>query len=209
MDNRNKDKQKGVFAPKPFYDAITGFIFVSDEPVRADVIFVPGGTSGEHAVTAAGLYFEGMAPLIVPSGKYSKVAGHYIGPLQDRFETEADYLTWRLMEQGVPAEAIMPEREATFTWENALFSKRRLDEAGIGVHTAILCCKAYHARRCLLYYQSVFTDTTFCVVPTVTEGIDAQSWMKDREKTRAVLGEVRRIGEQFGCMLPLGDPLGY
>ena len=43
---------------RQFYDAVTEFIFVSDQPKEADVIFVPGGSSGDHALTAARLYKE-------------------------------------------------------------------------------------------------------------------------------------------------------
>ena len=192
-----------------FYESITDFIFVKDEPEKADVIFVPGGHTGVHARTAARLYREGFAPLVLPSGRFSKEIGHYVGPGEGTYETECEYLKNVLMEEGVPGEAILCEDRAVFTWENAICSRQLLADMKIGVRTAILCCQAHHARRALMYYQSQFTDVRILTVPTVSNGIGPDDWYLDKKKTEAVLGEVARIGRQFGCMLPLGDPLGY
>ena len=52
-----------------FLQDMTDFIFLEDEPKKADVIFLPGSEEGELARTAARLYHEGYAPLIIPSGK--------------------------------------------------------------------------------------------------------------------------------------------
>ncbi len=54
-----------------FYDGITEFIFVENQPQKADVIFLPGGAYPEAALYAAKLYQECYAPLVLPSGKYS------------------------------------------------------------------------------------------------------------------------------------------
>ena len=54
-----------------FLEEMTNFIFLEDKPQKADVIFVPGSEEGALAKTAAKLYLEGYAPLIVPSGKYA------------------------------------------------------------------------------------------------------------------------------------------
>ena len=70
-----------------FLEEMTNFIFLEDKPQKADVIFVPGSEEGDLAKTAAKLYLEGYAPVIVPSGKYAKWTGHSI---VDRFETESD-----------------------------------------------------------------------------------------------------------------------
>ena len=186
-----------------FYDCITRFIFVEDQPCRADVIFLPGGHYTEHALTAASLYHEGLADRILPSGSFSKLTGHYDGPGDDRYHSEWEYLHDVLVQEGVPEEAILREDKATFTWENAIFSKRVLQERGIMPVKAILCPQAYHARRALMYYQEQFPETEFYVVPTVTRGISRDNWFLEQEKTDVVLGELVRIGEQFHCVLPL------
>lgn len=51
-----------------FFDPITDFIFIENEPEPADVIFIPGGPCGEIALHAAELFHQGYAPLLIPSG---------------------------------------------------------------------------------------------------------------------------------------------
>ena len=177
-----------------FLEEMTNFIFLEDEPQKSDVIFVPGSEEGALAKTAARLYLNGYAPLIVPSGKYAKWTGHSI---VDRFETESDYFAYLMMEEGVPEDAILKEREATYTYQNAINTRKLLDERKIEVKRAILCCQAYHARRSKLYYQILFPDTEILVCPTVTKGITRDNWFKSRETADIVLGEIERCGSQF------------
>lgn len=177
-----------------FLQDITDFIFLQDKPKKADVIFIPGSNEGDLARRAAKLYHEGYAPLIVPSGKYAKWLGHN---LVEEYETESDYFAKILWEEGVPREAVLKEREATYTYENAIFTKKLLEERGIGVKTAILCPQAYHARRSKLYYQVLFPHTEILVCPTVTKDISRENWFKSREKIDKVLSELERCGSQF------------
>ena len=113
-----------------FLQELTDFIFLEDEPQEADVIFLPGSEEGILAKTAAKLYHEGYAPLIVPSGKYAKWTGKSV---VEEFETESDHFAKILMDEGVPESAILKEREATYTYQNAINTKKLLDERGITV----------------------------------------------------------------------------
>ena len=177
-----------------FLQDMTDFIFLEDEPRKADVIFLPGSEEGDLARTAAKLYHQGYAPLIVPSGKYAKWTGETI---VQEFETESDHFAKILMDEGVPENAIIKEREATYTYQNAINTRKLLDERGIEVKTALLCCQAFHARRSKLYYQILFPDTEILVCPTVTKDISRHNWFKTREKSDRVLGEIERCGSQF------------
>ncbi len=188
-----------------FYDSIADFIFCQDQPAKADVIFVPGSNQREIAENAARLYKEGWAPYVLPSGRYAKAVGSFPG----QQKSEWQFLREVLLENGVPESAILKEDKATFTWENAKFSKQVLEQAGITVNQAILSCQAFHTRRSLLYYQSVFTETQFLVCPVSTKGITKENWYLTQEGTDQVLGEVERIGQQFHCMLPVGAPDGH
>ena len=182
-----------------FYDEITEFIFVENEPARSDIIFVPGGNYPDAARKAAKLYQEGYSDYILPSGRFSIRTGHFEG----RQETEWEYLKDILLEEGVPEKAILKEDRATFTYENAIFSRKAADRAGLAVKRAILCCQAFHARRALMYYQQQFPEAQFLVCPAVTQGISRDTWFLDQHAGNRVLGELTRIGEQFHCMLPL------
>lgn len=177
-----------------FFDCITEFIFLEDQPERADVIFVPGGNYPEAALHAAELYCGGYAPYVLPSGKYSILNGRFDS---DKFETEWEYLNDILVKHGVPEDAVLKEDQATYTYENAIYSRKRLEKEGIRVQTAILCCQAFHARRCLMYYQEQFPDVRFLISPVVTKGISRENWHRTDQGIDTVLGELERCGGQF------------
>lgn len=191
----------------PFYNYLTEFIFIEDAPEPADFIFVPGGSFGEIAENAARLYHEGYASRILVSGKYSITAGRFEGVNSppayqgNSYQTECDFLSDILIKNQVPADAILREEEATYTYENAIYSRKLTDRLGIPVRTAIISCQAYHAKRCLLYFQLLYPDTRFLVCPAVTRGISRENWMDSPEKIDLVLGEVERCGSQFHDIL--------
>lgn len=190
-----------------YYEYLTEFIFAEDVPEKSDVIFVPGNRYGELAVKAAELYHEGMAPLIVPSGKYTILGGRFEGALSPEeyagkmYTTESEFFASVMIERGVPESAVWQEREATFTYENAILSRKLLEDRGWypenGVFRAILVCQAYHARRCLMYYSLVFPQAKISVCPVVTREIGRDNWYQMPDKIDAVLGEVQRCGSQF------------
>lgn len=169
-----------------FYDALTDFIFTEQKPEKADAIFVPGGLYGEIAQHAAELYQQGFASLIVPSGKYSIVEGKFTkvqSPEKYKgryFETESDFLTQILVDEGVKKSDILQEKEASYTYQNALFTKDLLEKKGLHLKKVILSCQAYHARRCLMYYQFVFPEIEFIVSPVITRGVSKENWYQSR-----------------------------
>lgn len=178
-----------------FIDEYTNFIFLEDQPEKADIIFIPGSEEGALALRAAGLWKEGYAPLLLPSGKYGKLVGYFAG--EGGFETEWAYFRHLLRKEGVPEQAILKEEQATFTYENALRSREVTDAAGIQVRTAILCCQAYHARRAKLYYQVCFPEARILVCPVVTKGISRDNWYRSEQSIDLVLNEVKHCGTQF------------
>lgn len=183
----------------PFYDSITEFIFVEQEPEKADIIFVPGGNYPDAAMQAARLYRDGLAPYVLPSGRYSIVKGKFVLPeaVEAPYETEWEYLKDILTNSGVPEAAVLKEDQATYTYENAIYSRKVTDALGIPVRKAIISCQAFHARRCLLYYQEQFPATQFLVCPVVTQGVSRENWYRTEHGIKTVLGEVERCGTQF------------
>lgn len=184
--------------------AVGDFVFVEDAPERADIIFVPGASRPEHALRAAELYRAGLAPYVLPSGRFPKGAGRFLGVKErfredypGEFETEWAFLRHVLTREGVPEEAILKEDQATFTWENALLSRQVTDAMGLTVRTAILCCKSFHARRALLYYQAAFPQTRFLVCPAALPGYGREDWYLSEKGRAVVLGEVARLGDQI------------
>ncbi len=195
-----------------FIRAVSDFIFVKDEPAPADVIFIPGNSSPEHALHAAALYHQGYAPYLLPSGRYSKVVGHFAGVApawqhvySGDYETEWAYLRDVLLRAGVPDQAILKEDQATYTWDNAVQSRKVTDRMGLQVQRAILCCRCMHARRALMYYQAAYPEAQILTCPVDIPGFSRSDWYLTREGQDAILGEVRRLGDQvnevFAMML--------
>lgn len=188
---------------KQWINDLTEFIFVQNEPAPADVIFLPGNGHAEPAEYAASLWLSGFAPQVLPSGRWSVTSGRFLGQISGKrqylgtFQTEWAFMCAVLRENGVPEEAILREDQATFTWQNAILSRAVAESAGISVRRAILCCMPVHARRCLLYYSSVFPETEFYVCPAEGCAITRKTWLQNEAGIDAVLGEIERCGTQF------------
>lgn len=190
-----------------YLDAITDFIFVEQEPVKSDLIFVPGNAFPFPSERAAELWRSGYAPYVLPSGRYAKPVGHFVGVAKKQniydgdYETEWEFMKDVLVHNGVPEDAVLKENAAQYTYQNALLSRQVLIQAGIAVKKAILCCNPYHARRCLMYYSMVFPDVSFTVCPAHGTAITRENWKDSVEGLKLVLGEVERCGKQFAYML--------
>ena len=190
-----------------FIEQISEFIFAEDEPEKADIIFIPGNGYSQMAEKAAALYGENYASFVLPSGKYSITVGKFGGVLsgQERYNgnyrTEWDFLKDVLIKNHVPDEVILKENQATFTWENARLSREVTDKTGIEIKKALLCCKNYHARRALMYYQRAYPEVEFRVCPCCVDGVTKENWMNSEEGIQSVLGEVQRIVTQFSLMM--------
>lgn len=173
-----------------------------ENPAKADVIFVPGGSYPELPERAAQLWKAGYAPYIVPSGKYSVTMGKFTGVKSKadiygkNYASECEFYTDVMVSKGVDPDSIIPEAEAQFTAENARFSRKVLDARGIRPKKAILCCKGYHSRRCLMYYQLNFPETEFLIAPVYLD-VARENWYQTDRGQRKVLGELARLGTQF------------
>ena len=182
---------------------VTDFIFLEDAPKPADVIFVPGNSHAEPSELAAQLYAQGLAPRVLPSGRYAIGRGEFAGQTSGahtyvgRFETEWAFMRHVLLQNGVPDTAILREDEATYTYQNAIYSRRRTDAERILVRRALLCCMPQHARRAKMYYETLYPDAELLVCPVQCASVTRENWMREPEGIDAVLGELERCGAQF------------
>lgn len=185
---------------------ITNFIFIEDKPQKADMIFIPGGSYAEIAEEAARLWREGYSSLILPSGKYSVKRGYFPGPLSKaekynaKYSTEWEFLKDVLLQNGVTDSVVLREDKAEYTYENALLSKQITDQLGLSIKKAIICCKSFHARRSLMYYQFVYPETEFIICPSDVQGITKNNWHSSKVGIERVMGELMRCGSQFKDM---------
>lgn len=182
---------------------ISNFIFVADDPKTVDIIFLPGGSHPEQPEYASKLYKEGYAKWIVPSGGVSVKREKWSGVRSKAdiynkdYQSDCDFLTDVLLKSGVPMEAIICEDKSGHTRDNAFFSRRVIDEKGLKIETAMIVCKAFHARRCLMLYQLAFPDVDFIVCPIHCYNITKGNWYKSEQGIDRVLGELARCGNQF------------
>ena len=188
-------------------DDITRFIFLQDAPQRADVIFIPGNGHAEPSELAASLYREGLATFVLPSGRYAIGKGEFAGQVSGaraypgRFETEWAFMREVLLQNGVPDAAILREDEATYTYQNAIYSRRRTDAERLSVRRGLICCMPVHARRAKMYYQTLYPEAELLICPALGAAVTRENWMHEPEGIDAVLGEMERCGEQFHDIL--------
>lgn len=198
-------------------DDITSFIFIGEdypgdasipEGERADVIFIPGSASPEPMERACDLWHRGLAPVLIPSGRFSIQKGRFEVGRSSRkkypgaYHTECEFYRDIALRASIPDEQILKECRATYTMQNAVFSRELTDLHGLKVRRATLCCKAYHARRAFMYYQYAYPETEFRIVPVDTAGITRENWFRTPHGTDVVMGELMRCGHQLRNLIP-------
>ena len=182
---------------------ISNFIFVSDEPEKVDAIFLPGGSHPEQPEYAAELYNQGYAKWIIPSGGISVKRDKWPGVRSKAdiysgdYKSDCEFFTDVLLKNGIPASAIIGENQSGHTRDNAFLSREAVNRAGIEIKTALIVCKAFHARRCLMLYQMAFPDAEIKVCPVHCYNITKENWYKSETGIDRVLGELARCGNQF------------
>ncbi|MFA5107472.1 MAG: YdcF family protein [Patescibacteria group bacterium] len=183
---------------RPF-DSITDFIFVENQPVKADIILVLGGYRPQLIEKAVELFKRGFAQYILPSGGIGPKLAEEIEAGRAHWKSEWEFLQNIALKKGVPEKAVLKEDKALNTFDNARLSFQVLREMNIEVKKAILICKAHHARRALLTYQTAFSSKVeYIVCPTIDDrNIRKDNWFLDKTKITLVMSEVEKIGQYF------------
>lgn len=182
---------------------ISNYIFVSDMPEKVDAIFIPGGSHPELPEYAAELYRQGYAKWLIPSGGVSVKRDKWPGVrskadiYDGNYKSDCEFFTDALIKNGVPIDVIVGEDKSGHTRDNAFLSRKIVDERNIQIKTAIIVCKAFHARRCLMLYQMAFPDVEIRVCPIHCFNITKENWYKTEQGIDRVLGELTRCGNQF------------
>ena len=182
---------------------ISNFIFVSDDPKTVDAIFLPGGSHPEQPEYAAKLYNKGLAEYVIPAGGVSVKRDKWPGVRSKAeiyngdYKTDCEFFTDVLIKSGVPRTAIYGEDKSGHTRDNAFLSRNVVNDNGLRINTAMIVCKAFHARRCLMLYQLAFPNTEFIVCPVHCYNITKNNWYTTEQGINRVLGELSRCGNQF------------
>ncbi len=123
---------RGIWLP-PFY----AFTVVGEAPQRADVIVILGGDVGGRAETAARLWQEGYAPIIIFSGTTKSLR---LG-------------TFWLDHLGVPRDVRRLIENAEATWDEAEKVYALLQAEG--AHSALIVTDNTHTRRARAVYRAL------------------------------------------------------
>ena len=184
-------------------DDITNFIFISDVPQKVDIIFMPGGSDPTIPEKSAELYNDGYSPQLLPSGGVSVKIGKFNGVktkadiYNGNYQSDCDFYVDVLVKNNVPKSAIIEENQSGHTRDNAFMSRAVIDKRNLVIQKAIICCKSFHARRCLMLYQLAFPNTEIFIIPVDVYGISKKNWYKQEYGVDRVLGELSRCGNQF------------
>ena len=182
---------------------ISEYIFVADTPQAVDAIFLPGGSYPELPEYAAELFHKGYANFLIPSGGISIKRDKWQGVSSKseiytgNYNSDCEFFTDVLIKNGVTRDAIICENQSQHTRDNAFLSREVVDELGIKIESAIIVCKAFHARRCLMLYQMAFPDVSIIVCPVHCYNITKENWFTTEKGIDRVLGELARCGNQF------------
>ena len=152
------------------YPIIMNHLVVDEKPVQSDVIIVPEGQEYIRASKASELLHEG----------YSRSGKIIVSPMID---TNAEIYE----EFGVEFEQIIPETEATSTYENAVHTLEIMDEKGF--ESAIITSSDYHMLRTKMIYERVNRDydfeLTFVAAYQVVDG-ELVTWDEAGNELKAV-----------------------
>jgi len=184
-------------------DDIGNFIFIEHAPKNADAIMIVGGSHPELGEKAAEQWKHGYAPIVLISGGVSIKNGAFPGPkskvdiYNKLYATEYDFFKDVLLKNGVSQSVIFGENKSSYTRENAMCARKVADENNLAIHKAILVCKAFHARRSLMFYQMAFPDVEFFISTINGYDITKDNWYKSDYGIQRVMGELSRCGNQF------------
>ncbi len=168
--------------------AITNMIFLEDEPVKSDIIIVPGSSQMEIVKKAVELYKLEVSNKIIFTGSFNEKIQEY----------ESEYGREYALKQGVKKGDIYIEKKSTNTKENAIYSRKIIIKHDLKSKRILIPCKSYHSMRIKMSFLSEFPKSIISTIPTVdSRNITRNNWWKSGEKTEIVMGEVEKIGQYF------------
>lgn len=178
---------------------ITKTVFLPAEKLeKADLIFVFGGSHSVLWESAAKLYHQGYAKKIIVTGGLKPIAlKHKSWQYGDR--TEADVISQKLVENGVPKKAIIIEDKAVNSYENVIFVKELFDFSKIS--SLMMVCKSYAAGRQFRTLKKNLSENVTiqiyqfdsCRPGNGSQVITKDNWFKFSDGRSLVLGEYLKI----------------
>lgn len=131
------------------------FEHADDELVESDGIVAFGNHDIHVAERAAELYLEGTGSFVLFTGGFGRITKEIWG------ETEAENLSKRALELGVPEAAVLVEGKSTNTGENISLSKKLLAEKDLLSDRLIMVERPYRQLRIRAALEVQWPETSF------------------------------------------------
>jgi len=167
--------------------AIADYVMPQLEEGKADLGLLFGTRHGveEFCNAAFTLWQRGMFPKLLISG----------GATAGLAEPEADIIAGRLLEMGMPSEALILERAATNTGENVIFSRRLAEEAlnKDSIESLLVIGKVCSMRRYLMTLERHWPEPRRFACAVNYFGVARERWHEHEEFRRRVLAEYTKI----------------
>ncbi|WDV45022.1 YdcF family protein [Clostridiaceae bacterium M8S5] len=177
---------------------ITDIVFGEDKDVgNHDVIFVFGSTHPLCYETTLKAYNNGLGNDIVISGGNSKSRDKH-KDWKYGSKSEADAISSRLIDKGVPIDKLYIEEKATNSKENVIFTKEIYDFTS--VKSILIISKNYVAGRQMRTLKKYMPDNIkeinqYSYNVYIEDGVTfgRYDWMKYDKSKSLILGEYLRI----------------
>lgn len=180
-------------------DALTHFIFVPDNVLKADATIVLGMSLWERPLARAiDLYRQGLAGRLVLCGGYNPKIG----------AIEALKMYREAKSIGIPDSDILVDPDSSNTAENFSNAVFLLQANNIGTTRSVVNIVSihFHSRRALLTAQKVFGNgVQFGTATYPSVHYTSKTWYETEAGRRNVFDEIEKIARSFpGNMLPEG-----
>lgn len=175
-------------------DAISRFLFVSDEPQAVDICVVLGAPSFTNVDPAISLFHAGFVKTLLITGYGPAVSKGAEGHVP-----EYEGLMQRALDAGIPRECILLEKAATNTLEN-FQNASDLIEAEFTwdrIGAVAIAGKPLHMRRALMTARKHWPEHIRLVMLPSTSETDLQrtTWFRSEPGRKRVLNELRSVAE--------------
>jgi uncharacterized SAM-binding protein YcdF (DUF218 family) len=169
--------------------AIADYVMPQVAEGRADLGFLFGTRHGveEFCAAAHALWLRGMFPRLLVSG----------GATGGQARPEAEVIAERLVQLGMPREALILETAATNTGENVIFSRRKAEET-IGldsIKSLLVIGKVCSMRRYLMTLERHWPQPQRFACAVNYFGVERECWHEHEEFRSRVLSEFEKIPE--------------
>jgi uncharacterized SAM-binding protein YcdF (DUF218 family) len=147
------------------------FLIVKEEPQKADVIIVLGG-SLDRVPYAAKLYKLSFAPKVLLSGS-------------------GRYMMRQALSQGIPESSILLENRSLSTFENAKYSLKIMQDQGY--KSAIIVTSPYHTRRVSIIFAQFFKEIHLTICPVPYDPAITHGWLENFYSIQFFISEYEKL----------------